>query len=38
MTDLLINAEVVLNIGGVVFDPANDEGRPVFDSFLHRES
>ena len=35
MTDMIINAEVTLNIGGVVFDPANDEGRSVYDSFLH---
>jgi len=38
MTGLLVNAEVVLNIGGIVFDPVNDDGRPVFDSFLDRDS
>lgn len=34
MTDMIINAEVLLNVGGLIFDPVNDQGRPVYDSYL----
>ncbi|MFI6743128.1 recombinase family protein [Nonomuraea sp. NPDC050451] len=33
LTPMLIDREIRLNIGGVVFDPVNEVGRSVFDTF-----
>ncbi|MFI6456290.1 recombinase family protein [Streptosporangium amethystogenes] len=33
LTPMLIDREIRLNVGGVVFDPVNEVGRSVFDTF-----
>jgi hypothetical protein len=34
ITPRIIDGEIILNIGGVIFDPANDVGRSMFDTYL----
>jgi DNA invertase Pin-like site-specific DNA recombinase len=34
LTETIVDAEVLLNVGGVVFDPVNDEEKPIYASLL----
>jgi hypothetical protein len=34
ITHRIIDGEIILNVDGVIFDPANDIGRPIISTYL----